>query len=70
LVLLINDGSIDKKLLIGTVRCGGVAGEEMLLNLINSKKLNENTNAIALSVLSWRIPTKSVLRIKSIEYTL
>lgn len=70
LIPLLSDPSIDKKLLLSTLRCSGLEGEQLVLDLIRSKQLNENATAIALSTLSWRVPDKSVLRIKTMEYTL
>ena len=67
---LINDPTIDKTLLLATLRTSGLPGEQLLLDIINSKQHSESTTTLALSLLSYPIPTTPALRIKAIEYTL
>ena len=67
---LIQDPSVDKKLLFAAIRSGGLKGEQLLLDVLESKMYSEAINSLILSVLSWRVPSHPALRIKVIEYTL
>jgi hypothetical protein len=42
----------------------------MLLEVVTSKLYSEAMVALALSVLSWRVPARIALRIKAIEFTI
>lgn len=66
LTFLLQDPIIDKKLLLATIRAAGTPGEQTLVNLINSRQLNEHAVCLALGTLSWRVPAHHVLRIKTI----
>ena len=66
LTSLLHDPSLDKKLLLATIRSATPKGEQILLDIIKSKQLTEHSLALALSTLSWRVPTLPVLRIKTI----
>ena len=69
LTTLLHDPSLDKKLLLSTIRSSGHQGEQTIIDIIKSKQLTEHSLALALSTLSWRIPSQPPLRIKCIEYT-
>jgi hypothetical protein len=67
---LLTDPSIDKRILMATLRSLGAAGEKILLEVVTSRHYSESIVALALSVLSWRVPTHPALRIKAIEFTI
>lgn len=66
LTSLLHDNTIDKKLLLATIRSAGITGEKTLLDIINSRQLSETALSLALSMLSWRVPSRPVLRVKAI----
>jgi len=66
LTSLLHDNTIDKKLLLATIRSAGITGEKTLLDIINSRQLSETALSLALSMLSWRVPSRPVLRAKAI----
>ena len=70
LTTFLHDAAIDKSLLMATIRCSGVEGERLLLDILRSKQLSEHAALLGLSMLSWRVPSSHVLRIKVIDYTL
>ena len=63
---LVSDPTTDKRILMATLRSLGVEGEKILLEVITSRHYSESMVALALSVLSWRIPAHPALRIKAI----
>lgn len=67
---LLCDPVIDKRILMATFRSMGAAGEQLLLEVISSRRYSESIVALALSVLSWRVPARPVLRMKAIEFTI
>ena len=70
LIDLLSDPTIDKKILLATIRSLGLDGEKVLLEVINSRVYSENIVSLALSVLSWRVPSKIAMRVKAIEFTI